>query len=232
MLHSNQNDLEEEGAQSRFLPSSAQDCPVLCAEHRSWTAPCGVLGRGLQVEDIPSLQPGGRPASGKLRSCLQSGGQGVQASLVPRSGFWTTENQVLELTEKHKPAVDPQLASLQVSDPANMPDILFHMFYLSQVLQHRTALAVTVPCGFPVIFCREPLSFFCGRFQLCFKRAPKCCAVETSFPWGPLGAVTGGCMANLAFIWALFCCLATGFHSFHLGEVPTVINNSLAGGTW
>lgn len=113
--------------------------PCTCAEHPSWTAPC-VLGRGLQVEGIPSLQPGGRPASGKLGSCLQSGGQGVQASLVPRSGFWTTGNQVLELTEKHKPTVDPQLASLQVSDPANMPDILFHMFYLSQVLQHRTPL--------------------------------------------------------------------------------------------
>lgn len=72
---------------------------------------------------------------------------------------------MLELTEKHKPTLDPQLANLQISDPANMPDISFHIFYLSQGFAAQdslknAALAVTVPCGFPVILLHGATELF------------------------------------------------------------------------
>jgi len=74
-------------------------------------------------------------------------------------------NQVLELTEKHKPALDLQLTGLQVSDPANMPDIPFHILYLSQGFAAQdplknAALAVTAPCGFPLILLHGTTELF------------------------------------------------------------------------
>lgn len=175
MLHSDWNDAPgastgEGGEQSRLLPSSAQGCPVTST---STIVPL----------PVPSIAPGRLlvvcpweevcrwkifPLS-SLGACLQVGDSGPVCKVMGKRGsrqlgsslwfldcWFPTGNQVLELTEKHKSTLYPQLATLQVSGPVNMLDTPFCIFYLSQGFAAQdslknTALAVTVPCGFPVI---------------------------------------------------------------------------------
>lgn len=97
---------------------------------------------------------------------MQSWGQeGFKTAWFLPVVFGPTGNQVLELTEKHEPTPAPQLASLQVSDPANVPDIPFHVFYLSQGFAAQgslknTAFTGTVPRGFTVILLHRATELF------------------------------------------------------------------------
>lgn len=116
---------------------------------------------------------------------------------------------MLELTEKHKPALDPQLASLQVSDPANMLDIPFHIFYLSQGFAAQdslknAALAVTVPCGFPVILLHRATELFLLKISAVLQENSQMLCNGDKFSLGS----TQGCH------WGMH-----GKFGFHLGTV-------------
>lgn len=207
------------------------DCSLSCAGKRSAGGSYSLcsLGAGPQVGN-----PG--PVC-KVRE--KRGSRQLGSSLWFLDHWFPSGNQVLGLAEKYKPTLPPQLAGLQVSDPANMLDIPFHIFYLSQGFAAQdslknTALAVTVPCGFPVILLHGATELFLMKVSTVLQEGSHVLCSGDKFSLGSTQGCHWGMLhwGMLAFTWAPFCSLATGFCFFHLGETPSVINNSLAGGTW